>query len=76
MKKVALSVGVVFFTTVAFGQNKPDASKQNQKKQTAKTGQATPVSKTNATSAPEKKGSAKKTARRHNETEGNNTPSL
>jgi hypothetical protein len=38
MKTVALLLGVIFFTTVAFGQNKPDASKPDQKKQLQRQG--------------------------------------
>ena len=52
MKKLALLLGIVFFTTVAFSQNKPDASKQEQKKQPAKTEQVKPAEKTTTTATP------------------------
>ena len=55
MKKLAFLLGIVFFTTVAFSQTKPDASKQDQKKQPAKTEQVKPAEKTTAAPATEKK---------------------
>jgi hypothetical protein len=50
MKKLAFLLGLVFFTTVAFSQNKTDAAKQDQKKQSTKTEQVKPAEKVNTTS--------------------------
>ncbi len=55
MKKLAFLLGIVFFTTVAFGQDKPAAAKQDQKKPAPKTEQVKPAEKTAATPAPAKK---------------------
>jgi len=55
MKKLAFLLGIVFFTTVAFGQNKTDAAKQTQKQQPAKAEQVKPADKGATATAPAKK---------------------